>query len=430
MKYSILFLTVAALLSAQRIPKLPGGSSRGIPTKPGSGVGGGGKVQTELDQAQRALDQCGKYIERDKASMCTSYHAKFDDSIADAKRALTSSGVGGAAEFLTRIKEMEARKAEQVKAMGDSESKQQAVVANLSSEDAAKDKVTIEALQSFYKDFSRDIKSAPDDFKVMESWPRTQRDVDSLLKKYPAPKSRQNVPTEVHDMINKIRQLQNDHTLALAAAEQSVTKIPAMVNTAMVFAEEQIKKGVANQNYGAAVVGIGQLEDAEKRLKVYDIVAVGQKGFNPTFTSTTRDKIAALNKEAEKLAEQIIASNKPPANAYSGADAAQLRELIRKELTAAAPSLKILDIRLTSDWNRNAGYSWHNNSESWQKFDQAKLYAVAIVDGGPKFAYSRGATIYKDFINGGRTTVTVNAVKLKDGKEHPGGTYLKTNLGK
>jgi DNA-binding ferritin-like protein len=435
MKYGILILTTAAFLAAQRIPKLPAGiggvgTGRGTPTKAGSGAGGGGKVQTELDQAQRALDQCGKYIERGKAALCPSYHTKFDDSIADAKRALNGSGIGGAADFLSRIKEMEGRKAEQAKAIDDAASKEQAVAANLSSEDAVKDKVTIEALESFYRSFETEIKSEPNDFRVVESWPQTQKDVEALLKKYPVPKSRQNMPLEVHDMINKVRTLDHNHKSALAAVEASVKSIPAVVNQKMVWAEDEIQKGVARKDYGPVSVGVEVLEGVEKRLKVYDIVTAEHKLRNPSFTTVTREKITALNKEADKVAEQIIASNKLPANSYNGADAGQLRDAIRKQFAAQAPNVKILDIRLLTDWNRSAGYSWRSSSESWQKFDESKLYAMVLIDGGPKYAYARQAAVEKDFVNGGRMTVSLNAVKLRDGKEHPGGTFLKSNLGK
>jgi len=94
-----------------KIPKVPGGGADGGGSSgtPGSGaLGGGGRVKAELDQAERALDGCDRHIEKETPDGCATYHAKFDDSIADAQKAIQGASIAVAAEYFTRINALKA----------------------------------------------------------------------------------------------------------------------------------------------------------------------------------------------------------------------------------------------------------------------------------------------------------------------------------
>jgi hypothetical protein len=423
---------VAAALSAQNLPRLPGGiggGSRGTPKTAGSaGSGGGGRVKAELDQAERALDTCGRKIESGQAAQCGPYHAKFDDSIGDAKRALGSSAsAGGAAELLLRLKDLEQRKAQQEAAIQQAGEQSQATAAKFSSAEAEKDKVTIEALRSFYQEFHH-IAGAPDDLSVIASWPRTKKDVEALMQKYPMVKSRQGIATEAHDMVNKVRALHDDHRKALLDVDKQMVRIPEVVNQSMTGATERMQKAETEKRYDSALLAQKWMAEAEQRLKVYEIISADHPKRDPQLATTQRAKIAEINAQVDKLAEQIVSENVPPVHDYTGADAAQLKETVRRTWMANFASVRIVDIRLSGQWQRAGGYKWEGREDSWMKFDASRLRAFLIIDAGHgKFFYLRTATLTRDHVQGDRVEATVQRWDPTE-KVNPLQTFLKAKV--
>lgn len=429
-------LTSATLLHAQfklpKVPKVPGASGGGA-TAGGSPIGGGGKVKAELDQAERALDGCDRHLKKDNPEGCATYHAKFEDSIGDAERALQGgSTAGAAAEYVTRINSLKARRDEQLKGMESSANKNAAVNATFTGEQAEKDKVAVEALRSFFKEFhGLNSTTAPREelIELAKQWARVKIDSERLLTAYPAPKSRQKVDESGHAMITAVRSLDADLKHASAEVDKSVREaIPRLLKFDLDQAESRLSTAEANGIVGSGLQAGRFLEGVENRLALYKLIAKDHPGFDAQLEPLTMAKHKEVSAHLEKFTEKIIAENEIPADDYSGADAAGIKEAARQAWMKHYPNLKILRIGLRGNWNRSMGWKWEDSRDSWYKFDNSRLSGFLILDtGSPKFVYLRPVNSYKDHLNGGNPDTRVGIWDPKE-KPHPGDTYLRSKL--
>lgn len=230
-------------------------------------------------------------------------------------------------------------------------------------------------------------------------------------------------------MVNQVRLLDSAHKLALANVDKAMLSLPANVERTIEEARNRIERAKADKAlFGGALLAQEQIEGVEQMLKVYAIIGAEHPKNNVTFAGGTREKLAVLNAEVDKLAAELIAANEPPADNYRGGDAAALKEMLRKVWATNYPTVKIVRIGLRGDWNRAGGYKWEGNQESWLKFDASRLAGWMVIDTGHnKFVYLRSANLYRDHTNGDRTEARVQMYDPKE-KVHPGQTYLKTKL--
>lgn len=432
-KYALLMGAMAGMLVGQlrvpKVPKLPGGGSGGTANSP---LAGGGKVKAELDQAERALDGCDRHVKKDNPEGCAPYHAKFDDSIADAQRAIQGSTLGGVAEFATRINELKARRDQQFTAMKGAGDKNAAVSAKYTGEDPEKDKVAIEALKSFYHDFHGTYSTSaprPELLEVAGQWGRVQAEVGRLLTKYPAVKSCQNIDPAAHDMIAAVRFLEDDHRQRVEDIARGMAEMPRLLKMDLDQARARLDRAESvDGKPGDGVLAGGFLEGADRRLKLYALIGKDHPKFDPQLEPTTRADLKQSADRLDRFLEKVIAENTLPADNYAGPDAASLKETARQTWTKNYPKFRILKIGLTGQWNRAGGWKWEDNRSAWYKFDASRLNGYLIVDTGhPKYVYIRSMTNLKDHINGDRVETSVGIWDPMD-KPHPGGTYLRTSV--
>jgi hypothetical protein len=436
-KQALLIVAAAGLLLAQfqipKVPKLPGGgSSSASGGSANSPLGGGGRVKAELDQAERALDGCDRTLKNNNPDGCTSYHTKFDDSIADAQKAIQGSTLGGVAQYVTRINELKARRDQQLTAMKGSAEANAAPGAIYTGEDAGKDKLAIEALKTFYKDFhGMHSTSAPteDAIALAGQWSRVRTDVQRLLTKYPPVKSRQNIDPAAHEMIAAVRFLEGDHKQCLLRIDKGVTEMPRLLKFDLDQAIARLDRAESvDGKPGDGVLASGFLEGADRRLKHYTLMAKDHPKYDPQLEPATRAELKTANERLEKFFEKVIAENQMPADNYAGPDAASLKEAARQAWTKNFPKFKILKIGLTGEWNRTKGWKWEDNRSAWFKFDGSRLNGYLIVDTGhPKYVYIRSMSNTKDHLNGDRVQTGVGIWDPAD-KPHPAGTYLRANV--
>lgn len=424
-------VTLAAQFRVPKVPKLPGAGSGGGNTA-GSPLGGGGKVKAELDQAERALDGCDRHLKKDNPGGCATYHAKFDDSIADAQKAIQGSTLGGVAEYATRLNELKARRDQQLTAMKGAGDKNAALNATYTGEDAEKDKVAIDALKSFYHDFHGTYSTTapqPELLELAGQWGRVQTEVQRLLTKYPAVKSRQNIDPAAHDMIAAVRFLENDHKQSVADIARGMTEIPKLLKMDLDQARARLDRGESvDGKPGDGVLAGGFLDGVDRRLKLYALIGKDHPKFDSQLEPTTRVEWKQSSERLEKFLEKVIAENTLPADNYAGPDAAALKETARQTWTRNFPKFRIVKIGLTGQWTRTGGWKWEENRSAWFKFDSSRLNGYLIVDTGhPKYVYIRSMTNTKDHLNGDRVETGVGIWDPSD-KPHPGGTYLREKV--
>ncbi len=432
------FCALAAVAPAQfRVPKIPkvagGGADRGGSSgTPGSGaLGGGGRVKAELDQAERALDGCDRHIKKENPDGCTTYHAKFDDSIADAQKAIQGASIGGAAEYVTRIKDLKARRDEQLKGMQAAGDKNAALNAKFTSGDAEKDKVAIEALGSFYEEFHGfNSASAPGDelLELSARWPRVKAEVQRLLETYPIVKNRGKVDASGHELVMAVRKLSGDHEQRVAEVDKGMEKMAMWLKLDLDGANERLLKGEADGLWGSGLQSENYLNNIDLRFKLYNLIGKDHPKFDPQLEPTTRAKQKELQARLDKFIDKIVAENKPPADNYNGPDAAAIREEARKAWTAHYPDIKIVKIGLNGNWFRKAGWEWDDARTTWFKKDDSKLGGFLIIDlGHPQHLYMMPLNSYMDHINGGRRETKVGMYDRKE-RMNPGATFLRANV--
>lgn len=413
------------------MPKAGGGGGRGAAGSAGSPLGGGGRVKAELDQAERALDGCDRHIEKGNPDGCATYHAKFDDSIADAQKAIQGASVGGAAEYVTRINDLKARRDGQLKGMQAAGEKNAALNAKFTSGDAEKDKAAIQALDEFYKNFvGMGSTSAPGDalLELSARWPRVKAEAQRLLETYPVVKNRGKVDPSGHELVMAVRDLQDRHRQRESDVDKAVEKMPLLLKGDLDWANERLLKGEVDGLWGSGLQSEKFLNSIDGRLKLYNLIGKGHPKFDPQLEPTTRAKQEELRKRLDKFIDKIVAENKPPLDNYDGPDAAAIREEARKAWTAHFPDIKIVKIGLTGNWFRKAGWEWDDARSTWFKLDESKLGGFLIIDlGHPQHVYAISLNSYMDHINGGRR---VTKVGLYDKRERlsPTQTFLRAAI--
>ncbi len=424
---------LVAQLRVPKVPKLPGGGgASNSGTSAGSPLGGGGRVKAELDQAERALDGCDRHLKRDNPDGCASAHAKFDDSIADAQKAIQGATLGGAAQYVTRINELKARRDQQFAALKGAGDKNAALSATFTGEEAEKDRVAIEALKSFYQDFhGLTSTAAPGEplLALAGQWSRVELEVQRLLAKYPVVKSRQNIDPAGHEMVTAVRLLDSDHKQRVAEVGKAVAEMPRLLKFDLDQARQRLDRAEsADGKPGDGVLAGGFLEGAGQRLKLYALIGQGHAKFDPQLEPSTRAELKQASDRLDKFLERVIAENSLPADNYAGPDAAALKETARQTWTRNYPQFRIVKIGITGEWHRTKGWKWEDHRSAWYKFDSSRLNGYLIVDTGhPKYVYIRSMSNYKDHLNGDRVETSVGIWDPAD-KPHPGGTYLREKV--
>lgn len=433
LKNFIMISAVAGMLSAQfRVPKVPKmgtGNSKGAPANP---VGGGGKVKAELDQAERALDGCDRHLKKSNPDGCADYHAKFEDGIQDAQRAIQGSTIGGVAEYTTRIKELRARRDAQLESMKGARDQNAALNEKFTGADAEKDKAAIEALGSFFKNFiGLYSTTAPREelITLAAQWPRVKAEVQRLLGKYPVVKSRQNIDTSGHDMVMAVRGLEQDHKQRSNDVDKAMQAMPQLLKQDLASANERLEAGETRGLRGAGLMAGSHLDAIDGRLKLYALIGKDHPKFDAQLEPSIRAEQKVLARRLEKFTEQIISENTVPLDDYNGPDAAALKEAALAVWRKNYPEIKVVKVGLTGNWNRTAGWKWEDNQSAWFKFDQSRLGGYLMVDNGhPKYVYIRSMSHYKDHMNSSGGVETKVGIWDKNDPPVPQGTYLRERV--
>ncbi len=138
-----------------------------------------------------------------------------------------------------------------------------------------------------------------------------------------------------------------------------------------------------------------QLKQAEAHFTLYK----GLKGEEDPTVQKLGKMLAQAQLDAKKaeeaLEQEIIATNKPPADQYRGGDRKAIIAKVKAAWQKNNPGDEILEIRVPyKEWRREVGYKWNGAASQWEKYDRQYIQLAVVVKSNDKVA-----TIYPAFIN-------------------------------
>ena len=120
--------------------------------------------------------------------------------------------------------------------------------------------------------------------------------------------------------------------------------------------------------------------------------------------SKMRETTKALDAAEDSLAAELLAMEKMPVEAYSGADKATLKTLVEAEWKKLYPTDSIIAIVFSqANWNRKT--SWNANAVEWYKIDTSVLVAEVIVKQSDAVAVIYPIYLNKDHLKNDEITV-------------------------
>lgn len=170
-----------------------------------------------------------------------------------------------------------------------------------------------------------------------------------------------------------------------SAMEAFKAAVPAAIEADGKKLAESIEAAGNKGDFGAIVNPDGKIQAIRNHLG--NMVSV----YATLVPAAEADRATALVKEAEAKAKaatdrfsaKIVAANRAPDNAYSGADKAELEAFITKLWKKAYPSETILAIRFRgSEFERVTEWVLDPNRNSFVKVDRSNLRVTVIVKSG------------------------------------------------
>ena len=135
---------------------------------------------------------------------------------------------------------------------------------------------------------------------------------------------------------------------------------------------------------------------------------------------------AELATTTAALQGRVIAAARPPADAYTGADAAALLAKVRAAWQQAWPTDEIVALRLPMEqFDRRERLVWDAGAKAWNREDKSKMCVIVIVKTDDRHATSFPAYITIDHISSS-TTIGVHT----KGAGYASEVMLLANVGK
>lgn len=136
------------------------------------------------------------------------------------------------------------------------------------------------------------------------------------------------------------------------------------------------------------------LSEAEELWKILQVVGGGAPQDLPA--------LERARKQVDAAAQVFIASNKGPRDAFSGAERAQIENLVRQAWKSKYPQQRVLGVRIPAQWSRDTGWKWDSLSKSWRAYDESSVMAYVMLEQSPTLVGWQGQWIHKYHLNGDR----------------------------
>ncbi|MEY4531288.1 MAG: hypothetical protein RLZZ156_2009 [Deinococcota bacterium] len=104
----------------------------------------------------------------------------------------------------------------------------------------------------------------------------------------------------------------------------------------------------------------------------------------------------------QKVATDVMNSNKPPVDAYTGADATNVRNTALTEWKKLfGTKYQVIGARIiNSTWSRQTGLNWDTFESAWVEFDYSEIDLAIIIKWDNKYAAVFRATLIKQHMKG------------------------------
>lgn len=185
-----------------------------------------------------------------------------------------------------------------------------------------------------------------------------------------------------NSMFITYKQAQDYHRRMKEAIDSFRAKAPEAAKSAAAEARAMAAKAVAQRDHYAFSNFIGPLRG--KRVHVERLAELAQLlGGGAGLDALSKKLDADLQQEEEKLAEEIVAQNRAPADRYGGADRAQLEAFVRTQWKKHFPQERVLAVRFVEDaMGRTVAWRWDRARKQAYKVDHSSVRLVVVVERG------------------------------------------------
>jgi len=180
---------------------------------------------------------------------------------------------------------------------------------------------------------------------------------------------------------------------------------------AVEFAEKGLKE--MNPNMFSESSGTyQQLKDAEKLVADF-----GAGGDTTKATAAIASSRATIQKLSTEYSTKSAATFRLPAEAYNGADKAELKQKVQSKWKENYPGDQILGLRfLKSDWERRK--EWNYNNGTWYHYDNSVLLVYVVIKKSAELA-----TVYPAYVNKNNQSGAITI-----GAQTKGGSYSHQDM--
>lgn len=193
---------------------------------------------------------------------------------------------------------------------------------------------------------------------------------------------------------------------------QLVQELPASIDQNLQSAQQWMDRAVADKNPLLIINGVSQ-DMAQADRSVLVLKAINQPNGAKYEALVNQTRAKAVQAQAT-LRESIIQATQTPAEQYSGADVAALREQVKAAWVKAHPDARLLAVVFnTPGWNRVTRWEWSLNTSAtgditggtWRKVDYDVIQPKAIVRFDDRLAVIYPVDVYKDHTNGDQIAI-------------------------
>ncbi len=275
------------------------------------------------------------------------------------------------------------------------------------------DAVTLDALVDQLAKLKALIGSDSITRKNVDQWPQLETDSKAMIAKYGNAKGSRggNGDIDQRTFAIKIVGIKKDYESLLSEINGAYAKQePNNIKSQLKILNDTVQKAVELKSYGHFLGTIPLLTTMlDAKGYAYESFLKSNASYDPSIVTDIQDAIKNVEETAKKLEAEIIQSNVPFKDIYTGADKASLKASIQANTLKKIKNAKILRIDIiTSQWSRNISWDYNSYQTSWSKTDQSTMQAIVYVQGkDPNHIYMLGCPLYKDNLSGGEVTMIV-----------------------
>lgn len=291
---------------------------------------------------------------------------------------------------------------------------------------AQADTLVVEALTEEMKKLSADSRADEPDLSRIDRWPQIKKDIEKLLEKYTQTKGSRG---ENREFVGKVYGLKGPYSMFVSDLKTSIpNKQIDSIKGGMETLRGQLKAASETDLYSKFRTVIpSMVKVLENRCHVFTALCKDNPLYQPGLLEEVKKLKQECKEAAAKREADIINSNEPPTDGYTGGDRDALVSAVKSAFQKANPSAKIVKVILEDPtWTRFISWKW-SSSLAWYKEDITTLDAYVVIAGEKKeHVYIWATPLVKDNLQGG--TMRVIAAKGLGKPEDPAGVYLANKL--